>query len=316
MLKSAGLGARLALSSAVRPRTITARTAIRIATRPIGWWTRPFADSERKRHSESAANPTTMRIAAIQPIGVRDVLDRESTQHRVVEAERTTRPDQLERHRLQGQEEGQGHHERRDPEVGHQGADREADQRTEGDAGERRCPPRPVVVDEHERDDRGRGAAGDTGGEVDLAEEQDEDDAHGQDDDRAGLHDQVGHVVGREEPVVGRGEDDDQEDQAEDRGQGAHVAATQAVEVVAGRVADAGRPGGCRCRSRRVGEAAGAGLGVGVDGHGGVSGPGQTAAVAGFSAMPRSPERPAVMSSTIWLCVTSFAGTSAATWPR
>ena len=84
------------------------------------------------------------------------------------------------------------------------------------DEGERH---RPAPGGQRDGEDGRAGACREAGRQVDLAEQQDEDQAHGQDDDRGALVEQVREVEGREEgrPACSDAEEDDQDDQARGR---------------------------------------------------------------------------------------------------
>ena len=97
----------------------------------------------------------------------------------------------------------------------------------EGDR-ERDDPVHALHVDEHDEDAH-RDARGDTGRQVDLAEQDDEDERHAEHDERRRLRHEVGEVaLGEEERAEDR-EQDAEDDEAGDRGQGAHVAAAHAL---------------------------------------------------------------------------------------
>ena len=118
------------------------------------------------------------------------------------------------------------------PSLATSSADHQADQRTDGQADQHGQHPALAVADDGDGGVAGSHAAGDTGGQVDLAEQQHGDQAHRQDRDGRGLHQQVGDVqVAGEGVGAERGEDDEQHDQAEDGRQRAHVAAADAVDV-------------------------------------------------------------------------------------
>ena len=128
--------------------------------------------------------------------------------------------------------------------------------------------PRRVVADHQPDHDRGADAGGVAGGEVDLAEQQDEDQAHG-DEDRAGaLGEHVAEVEQAVERRAGRCEKNDgQHDQAGDGGQRAHVAAAHALDVQAHVVAGAaGDRRGAGDRGELV-AVDGVGGGLGIDGR-------------------------------------------------
>ena len=94
--------------------------------------------------------------------------------------------------------------------------------------------PGPAVVGRHDAEDGRGGAGGEAGRQVDLAEQQDEDQAHRDDHDAGRLVEEVGEVeLVRERVAAQRGEDDDQHDQPEDGGQRADVAAADLGDVVA-----------------------------------------------------------------------------------
>jgi hypothetical protein len=75
-------------------------------------------------------------------------------------------------------------------------------------------------------------AAGSAGGQVDLTQQKDENEAHGEDDDRCGLGDEVSEVGLGQELVADVGEDDHQHDQADQCGQRADLAAAHPLDVV------------------------------------------------------------------------------------
>ena len=89
------------------------------------------------------------------------------------------------------------------------------------------------------RRETGAHAARRPGGQVDLAEQQHEDQAHRDDRDVRALAGQVADVVAAQEPAADLGEDHRQDDESEDRGQRARIAGAQPVEVAGDGVADA-----------------------------------------------------------------------------
>ena len=86
--------------------------------------------------------------------------------------------DDVEGHALEGEEEGQRHHERRDAHLRPKDSDQQADDHTgeqRGRDGER---PRQVVADHQADHHCGADTSGEAGGEVDLAEQQREHETH------------------------------------------------------------------------------------------------------------------------------------------
>jgi hypothetical protein len=166
-------------------------------------------------------------------VAVRDAAD-----DLLVDADRAALSDQLQDDALQAEEERECHDERRDADLGHEEADHDTDDGAGHQRGGDGESPRLVVLDDQQAHDGGRGAARHAGGQVDVAEQQHGHERHREDDDRAGLRGQVGHVEVRQEPVVRDPEDDEQRDEPEDRGQGAHVATADALDVRLDRVAE------------------------------------------------------------------------------
>ncbi len=151
-----------------------------------------------------------------------------------------------------------------------------------------------------------RHSARDSRGQVDVADQEHEDQSHSQHADRARLGDQVGQVEGRHEPLVGEAEHDEQHHKPEHRRKRPHVAAAHPLRIAAGGVEE-------RLVRARVGCKVGVGEFPVERGHFAVL---YIDWAASAGARPRFPERPAVISSTTWLWVTSDALTSAATRPR
>ncbi len=140
--------------------------------------------------------------------------------------------DELEQDALQAEERGQRDDERRDAEPGDEQPDAQADERAGEDAGQHGQRPRLPLAGEHDGHDGAGGAGGEAGGQVDLAEQQDEDQPHGDDDDGRALVDEVGEVEGVGELLgTQRGEHHDEHDQAEDGRQRADVAAAHPLDV-------------------------------------------------------------------------------------
>lgn len=111
--------------------------------------------------------------------------------------------------------------------------DEEADQRAGGRAEqesgqERERPGHVHDVVEHD-EDRHRDAAGDAGGQVDLAQQQDEHEGHAQHDEARGLVHEVREVAGGEEVGAQDREEDAEDDESADRRQSAHLAAADAL---------------------------------------------------------------------------------------
>lgn len=163
------------------------------------------------------------------------------------------------------------------------------------------------MVGEQDGEDGGADPAGVPRGQVDLAEEEDEDEAHGDGDAARALGQQVGEVqLGQEDRAQG-GEEHAQDDQAEYGGEGAQLAAPYPIDVVPGDRAQT-RGSGRSVLLRRTGTAWQFRLlGGDCGGH---------AVTPLLWARPRSPLRPEVMSSTTWEYVTSDVLTWAAIRPR
>ena len=214
--------------------------------------------------------------------------------------------DDVERDALEGEEERQRHHEGRDPHLRPQEPDQQADDDAGEQSGADADRPRHVVADHQPHHDRGADTAGEARGEVDLAEQQDEDQAHRQQDGAGALGQHVAEVVETPERRLDRREQDHQDDQAGDRRQRAHLAAAHPLPVEAEVVA--GRAGRRRCRGdrreilveRRLASASAA---VGC--------------LRRSRPACRAPSsRPVVMSSTSCCWLTSERFTCAAIWPR
>ena len=139
--------------------------------------------------------------------------------------------DDVEGHALEGEEEGQRHHERRDAHLRSQDSDQQADDHTgqqRGRDGER---PRPVVADHQSHHDCGADTSGEAGGEVDLAEQQREHETHREQDRAGALGEHVAEVVETQEGRLDDGEQDHEDDQPGGRGQRAHLAAPDPLDV-------------------------------------------------------------------------------------
>ncbi len=89
------------------------------------------------------------------------------------------------------------------------------------------------MLGEQHRHDGGADATGEAGREVDLAQQQDEDQAHRDDGDLRALLEQVGEVAVGEEAAVRDAEDDAGDDEAGDGRQRTDVAAAHLREVFA-----------------------------------------------------------------------------------
>ena len=121
-----------------------------------------------------------------------------------------------------------------DQQAGEQADDRAGDQREQ-----HRPPPVQTAAGHLHGHDRGADAAHHAGGQVDLAQQQDEDQAHRQQADRHRLHEQVGEVQRRREGRgPQRGEQDRQDDDAGDGREGPEVTAADPVDVAAEVAAD------------------------------------------------------------------------------
>ena len=159
--------------------------------------------------------------------------------------------DQVEQQAGQAELAGQGHDERRQPELGDEDALQRAVGGGDRERGEDGGPPR-VAEGEHPQRDDGAAGGGEAGGEVDLAEQQHEDLGHAEGDDERRLGHQVDQVARRQEQRVLDLEDDHDDDQADDDRQRAALARAHAPaddpQVVAERV---GEQVGRRVRRRR-----------------------------------------------------------------
>ena len=148
--------------------------------------------------------------------------------------------DDVERDALEGEEERQRHHERRDAHLRPQEADQQADDHTGEQRGADGDRPRHVVADHQPHHHRGADTAGEAGGEVDLAEQQREHQAHREQDRAGALGEHVAEVVEAAEGRLDGREQDHQDDQSGGRRQRAHLAAAHPLhvepEVVAGGV--------------------------------------------------------------------------------
>jgi len=134
---------------------------------------------------------------------------------------------------LQGQEVGQGHHERRDAELGDQQTDAQADHRPAEQRDDQRGHPGPAVVGHQDAEHAGGDTSGVAGRQVDLAQQEHEDQAHREHRDRRPLQDQVREVERVGEGGPGQeGEDEHQHDQTGDRGEGPDVATAEPDHVV------------------------------------------------------------------------------------
>ena len=100
---------------------------------------------------------------------------------------------------LKREEHREGDDEARDPEPGHEHADHEADDDTGEERREQRDGPGKSPIVEGDREDRGAGAGSEARREVDFAQEEDEDQAHGEHDDCRALIDEVGEIEDGEE---------------------------------------------------------------------------------------------------------------------
>ena len=126
------------------------------------------------------------------------VLQRDQLGH--LDAEEAAGADDDEREPLVAQEQTQRHDERRDADSRHEEAYERADEEPEAEAEQQRERPGDAELRVEHDEQRHADAAGDTGGEVDLAEQQDEDQRHAEHDERGGLVQQVGEVaLGEEE---------------------------------------------------------------------------------------------------------------------
>ena len=77
-----------------------------------------------------------------------------------------------------------------------------------------------MLHSQRDRQDRAGGSGGVAGGKVDLAQQQNEDQAHRDHDDHRGLRQEVGHVEGgQERAALENGEQNQQGDEAEHRRQ-------------------------------------------------------------------------------------------------
>ena len=124
-----------------------------------------------------------------------DVVDDRVVQvDHAADADVAGRADQVEQHAGQAELAGQGHHERRQPQLGDDDALQRAVGRGRGERGEHRGPPRVAEREHPQRDDGGAGG-GEAGGQVDLAEQQHEDLGHAERDDERRLGHQVDQVA-------------------------------------------------------------------------------------------------------------------------
>ena len=121
------------------------------------------------------------------------------------------------------------------------------------DRGGDREVPVPAVAVHQPRHHRRADAGGVAGGQVDLAEQQDEHQAHGDEDRAAAFAEHVREVVQRAEARLDEQEEHDEHDQAADGRQRAHVATAHAQHVVVEVVADTHRLGGETGRHRHFG---------------------------------------------------------------
>src|SRR5690606_5555508 len=214
---------------------------------------------------------------------------------------------------LQAEEERQRDDERGDPQDRDHPADRGADDDAGRDGADHRDVPRLPDVDEQLGHQGRAEPARHARRQVDLPDQQHEHQAHGEDRDGERLGGQVRDVARAEERLGPQDrEQDEQRREADDGRERAEFTGLEPVPVVDHRglhvVFAAVR------REIRVRQFQGGLLAFGdVGGH---LVPLQMLSAAVCGARPRSPDRPAVMSSTTWPWVTSVRATSAATRPR
>ncbi len=185
--------------------------------------------------------------------------------------------------------------------------------RTGGEAGEDAEPPRHVVLGGDDAEHGARDTGREAGGQVDLADQQHEDQAHRDDDDGCALDEEVREVERVREGVrPERGEDDDEDDQAQDGRERADVAAAQPRDVLAEGVGQ-----GHLRKLRDVGGLVGrAHAWAPVPLVPGSSSSGSSVASATATCPASSTSEPPVMSLTTSEWLTSLASTCAVILPR
>src|SRR4051794_34651701 len=230
---------------------------------------------------------------------------READDDAVLDDDGALVPDEQEHHAVPGEQAGQRDDERRHADLRDDQPLEDPDREARGERDEDRGPGAQLVVavgDQEQRRRHAGDAADVADGQVDLAQQQDEDDPHPDDGDRRHLDDEVDEVPRGQEPVVLGLEDDRDQEQADDDRQRAELAG-----------ADAGPPAPREVAERLVGSTRDSG-GCGVRGIDRGS-----RAHAGTSAWTwpgTLDSAPAVIASTTWVWVTSVRLYSATFCPR
>ena len=159
---------------------------------------------------------------------------------RVGDVDRAGVAEHVEQRALPGEQTGQGHHERRHPELGDPQALEQPDGHAGGDGGGDRGRGRPAVLHvEHGHDGGGEAAHG-ADRQVDLAQQQHQHDAHRDGAHRGDLQHEVGEVHRRQEAAVEELEDGPDDEDAEHHREVPQLALGQAAAEGAGGAGQAG----------------------------------------------------------------------------